>query len=109
MKKTTYLYFLAVSILAICVPFLVSAQLVYYSSSTTIQDIMNNTTILTGLIFGTVAVVCFVLAGILFLTAQGDMEKVKTAKHATIWGVVGVGVGLIAFGIIRLVANFYNM
>lgn len=58
-----------------------------------------------GLVFGAIAVVLFVMAGIMFLTAQGDPEKVKTARNAFIWGVVGVLVGLVAYGIIALVSS----
>ena len=56
-----------------------------------------------GALFGCIAVVMFVAAGILFLTAQGAPEKLKTAKAAVLWGVVGVVVGLAAFSIIALV------
>jgi hypothetical protein len=59
----------------------------------------------TGLIFGAIAVICFVIAGVLFLTAQGAPEKLKEAKSAVIWGVVGVIVGIVAFSIIAIVGN----
>ena len=49
--------------------------------------------------FAGFAVIMFIVAGFLFLTAQGDPEKVNQARQATLWGVVGVIVGLIAFSI----------
>ena len=57
-------------------------------------------------IFMAVAVIMFLIAGFLFLTARGDPAKVKDARNAVIWGSVGVGVGLLAFSIpvmIRLI------
>ena len=63
---------------------------------------------LMGLVFGGIAVVMFVIAGILFLTAGGDPEKVQTARSAFIWGIAGVVVGLIAFSIVAIVASVVN-
>lgn len=59
------------------------------------------------IVFTILALVMFVVAGILFLTAQGDPEKVKTARNAFIWGVVGVVVGIIAFTIITVVRSLF--
>lgn len=53
--------------------------------------------------FTIVAVICFVIAGILFLTSAGDPEKIKNARNAFLWGVVGVIVGVVAYTIVALV------
>ena len=58
-----------------------------------------------GLVFGCIAVICFLLAGILFLTAGGAPEKVQAARSAFLWGVAGVVVGIIAFSIIAIVGS----
>jgi len=50
-------------------------------------------------LFAGFAVIMFIVAGFLFLTAQGDPEKVNQARQATLWGTIGVVVGLIAFSI----------
>jgi hypothetical protein len=71
----------------------------------TFQEVIHLIENAVGLIFGAIAVVSFVLAGILFLTANGDPEKIGTARSAVIWGVVGIAVGLIAFVIVSIVAN----
>lgn len=55
------------------------------------------------IVFGLIAVIAFVVAGILFLTAGGDPEKVKQARTAFIWGVVGVIVGILAFSIVQII------
>ena len=57
------------------------------------------------IIFGGIAVIMFVVAGILFLTAQGDPEKVQAARSAFIWGIAGVVVAIIAYSIIAIVTS----
>ena len=56
-------------------------------------------------IFGLIAVVMFVMAGILFLTAGGQPEKVQSARSAFIWGVAGVVVGIVAYSIVAIVGT----
>lgn len=56
-------------------------------------------------IFTIVAVVMFVIAGILFLTAMGNPEKIVQARNAFLWGVVGVVVAVIAFSITTIISN----
>ncbi len=58
-----------------------------------------------GLIFGGVAVISFVVAGVLFLSSRGEPEKIKQARSAVIWGVAGVVVGILAFSIIAIVIS----
>lgn len=48
-------------------------------------------------------IIMFVIAGFLFATAQGDPEKVKQARQAVIWGVVGVLVALLAWSIVVVI------
>ena len=62
-----------------------------------------------GLVFGCIAVICFVVAGILFLTAGGAPEKIQAARSAFLWGVAGVVVGIIAFSIIAIVGSMMNV
>ena len=50
-------------------------------------------------------IIMFILAAFLFATAQGDAEKIKSARSAVIWGIVGVFVALIAFSIVFIVRN----
>lgn len=57
------------------------------------------------IVFALIALVCFIIAGILFLTAGGDPEKVATARGAFVWGVAGVIVGILAYSIISFVTG----
>lgn len=87
----------------------VSAQLVLYANGappvSNLYILVDNIEKAVGFVFGGIAVVCFVLAGVLFLTGQGEPEKIKTARSAVIWGVAGVIVGIVAFSIIAIVAH----
>ncbi|MFA5877842.1 MAG: hypothetical protein WC845_00490 [Candidatus Staskawiczbacteria bacterium] len=57
-------------------------------------------------IFGLIAVICFVIAGILFLSSGGNPEKVSAARSAFLWGIAGVVVGILAYSIIAIVEGF---
>ena len=57
-------------------------------------------------VFAAIAVICFLVAGILFLTAGGQPEKIQSARNAFIWGIAGVVVGIIAYSIIAIVGSF---
>jgi hypothetical protein len=59
------------------------------------------------IVFTIIAVICFVIAGILFLTAQGNPEKIQAARSAFLWGIVGVVVGILAFTIITVVKGIF--
>lgn len=54
-------------------------------------------------IFGSLAIIAFIIAGILYFTAQGDQGRVEKAKKAAIYGVVGVIVGLIGLVVISTI------
>lgn len=57
-------------------------------------------------IFVAIGIICFLVAGVLFLTSQGQAEKLKTARAAVLWGVAGIAVGILAFSIrIIITAN----
>lgn len=45
------------------------------------------------------AVIMFIVSGFLFLSANGDPGKISTARHAVLWGIVGVIIGILAFSI----------
>jgi hypothetical protein len=88
---------------ALAVPFFASAQPSVTIGS--ISQLISKLETALWTVFGGIAVVMFVVAGILFLTAQGDPEKVKTARNAAIWGVAGIVVGIMAYSIIAIVSS----
>ena len=56
-------------------------------------------------ILGFIAIIAFVIAGIMYLTAAGNDGQIKTAKTAMTWSIVGVVVALVGYVII-LAADF---
>lgn len=95
---------------ALVLPSAVFAQLEPYAPGAphvnSLASIIHSAELVTGLVFGAIAVISFAVAGILFLTAYGEPEKIKTARNAVIWGVAGVVVGIVAFSIIAIVGSF---
>jgi len=108
MDKKIFLILLGV----LLIPSAIFAQLEQYAPGApqigSLSDIIHSIELAVGLIFGAIAVICFVMSGILFLTAQGAPEKLTTARSALMWGVVGVIVGIVAFSIIAVVGSFIS-
>jgi hypothetical protein len=50
---------------------------------------------------GFLGVIGFAIAGILYLTAAGDDDRIQTAKKAMLWSIVGVIVALLGVVIIQ--------
>lgn len=57
-------------------------------------------------IVGAIAVMMIIYSGFLFLTAGGNPEKIGKAKSSLMYGLIGVGVALLAYGIFALVRSF---
>ena len=49
------------------------------------------------------AIIIFMAAGLLFLTAHGDPSQVKTARTFVIWGIIGVIVAIIGFSAVDII------
>ena len=74
-------------------------------SISSLSDLIKNIEIAIWMIFAAIAVIMFVVAGILFLTAQGAPEKVQAARAAFIWGIAGVVVGILAYSVLAVVGT----
>lgn len=93
---------------ALALPVLAAAQ-GQPSGGATLQQLIDGIKSAAWMIFGAVAVICFVIAGILFMTAQGSPEKIQQARNAFLWGVAGVVVGILAYSIITIVQTATNL
>ncbi|MCX6724284.1 MAG: hypothetical protein NT155_03905 [Candidatus Staskawiczbacteria bacterium] len=102
-KKISFLILLAV---VLVVPVIASAQLHSYGPAISYMYIVDQLMGAMWIIFSAIAVVCFIIAGILFLTANGHPEKLQSARSALIWGVVGVIIGIISYSIVSIVGSF---
>lgn len=60
------------------------------------------------IVFTVIVIIAFVMAGILFLTAAGQPEKIATARMAFLWGVAGVVVGILAYTMITVVTSIFG-
>jgi fumarate reductase subunit D len=58
-----------------------------------------------GIIFS-LGILVMLYAAFLYMTAAGDDEKVGKAKKSFIYGLVGIGIAILAFGVFELVASF---
>ena len=56
-----------------------------------------------------VVIIMFTVAGIKFLTAQGDPSKLAEARNFVIWGLAGVVVIILAWSIMSLVEGELNL
>lgn len=53
-----------------------------------------------------IAVLMIIIAGIQYMTAGGDEDKVKTAKKTIVNGLIGVAIVLLAYFAVSLVREF---
>ena len=93
---------------ALALPVLAVAQGML-SGGATLEQLITGLKSAAWMIFGAVAVIAFVIAGILFLTAAGNPEKIVQARNAFLWGVAGVVVGILAYSIITIVQTATNL
>ena len=59
-------------------------------------------------ILGFLAVIGFVISGILYLTAAGDEDQIGKAKNAMMYSIIGVIVALMGFVILRAAQSFFQ-
>lgn len=59
-------------------------------------------------VFGIVAIISLVVAGIIYLTASGSERRIETAKKMALYSIVGIVVALAAMVIVRQVAGIIS-
>ncbi len=52
--------------------------------------------------------IMFIIAGLFFITAAGDPEKIKKAKDMVLWTIIGFMVILMATGIIQAIQEIFE-
>ncbi len=102
--KSKTLFFVILGFLAL--PVLnASAQLFWGLQEITVGALIENIKWVIWVVFAVMVVISFVIAGIMFLTARGDPQKLTLARSAFIWGCVGVVVGIVAYSILSIIGN----
>ena len=112
-KKYLSALILTGAIVIFAAPILVSAQAIPTSlpqktiaTDTFVQNILIQVFTPLWQIAVGLAVIMFIVAGILFITSSGEPGKITSARNAVIWGVVGVIVATIAWGMVALVSGW---
>lgn len=59
-------------------------------------------------VFGIVAIISLVVAGIIYLTAGGSEKRIETAKKMALYSIVGIAVALAAMVIVRQIVSLIN-
>lgn len=59
-------------------------------------------------ILGFLAVIGFVISGVLYLTAAGDEDQIGKAKNAMMYSIIGVIVAMLGLVIFSAVQNFFT-
>jgi uncharacterized membrane protein len=57
-------------------------------------------------ILGFIAIIGFVISGILYLTAYGEEAQIEKAKKAMLYSIVGILVALIGFIAVKAISGF---
>jgi uncharacterized BrkB/YihY/UPF0761 family membrane protein len=91
--------------LAILIPFVITAAVTvvnpigYTDFGSLLLAIANGIAVL----IGSLAVIMIIWSGILFLLSGGDPSRVKKAKDALLWAVVGIVIAILASAIIATI------
>ena len=59
-------------------------------------------------VFGIIAIISLIVAGIIYLTAGGSEKRIETAKKITLYSIIGIAVALAAMVIVRQIAGIIN-
>ncbi len=73
-----------------------------------ILEIVSNTMDWILAIFGFIAIIGFVISGILYLTAAGNDKQATSAKNAMTFSIIGVIVALLGYVIVLAVSNWLS-
>lgn len=108
MKK----YFVALTALFLgCLPFFAHAETVFLINPLGITDPRELTgRIIAGVlsIIGSLALLMFVYAGVLWITAQGDAKKVQRGKDIMVWATLGLGIIAGAYVAVQALVNAFT-
>lgn len=97
--------FYLILILSFALPLIVLAQFTQPIPGASLTGLFNVVLSVFWVVATVFAVVCFVLSGIMFMTAMGDPSKLKTARSSVMFGVVGIIVAILAYSIIGIIES----
>ncbi len=72
------------------------------TEGSTVEEIINNIATQFGFVMTAAGSIMIIVSGILYLLSAGDPQKIKTAKTALIYAIIGIAIGLAANTIIAI-------
>lgn len=112
MKTKIKKIFSAISVVALTAPVTVMGQAWAPGDvdvpDAPIMDIVRNFMKWLLIIVGLLGVIAFAIAGVLYLTAAGDEDRVKSAKRAMIMAIVGIIVAMLGLVVMSAAYRFLN-
>ena len=108
-KKISYSFL----ILVICLIFLLpaNAQMVEIENPITSNSFTDLAQNILKFIFNValaIVPIMFIIAGLAFITAAGDPEKIKRAKDIVLWTIIGFAIILLANTIIAVIQEIFE-
>lgn len=76
--------------------------------NTTFQAIFTNFLKWLLLIFGFLAIISFVITGIMYITSAGERERSENAKKQMYWSIIGVIVALSSYVILKAINTWFG-
>jgi thiol:disulfide interchange protein len=76
--------------------------------SGTLKETLTNATQWAAYFLGALGVLAFIIAGIMYVTAAGNDERMEMAKKYMIWSVVGIAVGLLGLVITQGIQEIFE-
>ncbi len=95
--------FLLTLLACLFLPLMVSAQFTQPIMGISLTSLINSILNIFWVLATIFAVVCFVISGIMFMTAMGDANKVKIARNSVIFGAIGIAVAILAFSVVNII------
>ena len=105
MKKNILIFLLIIVLSLVLTKTFVFAQPTLIESVDDIEEALKN---IRNILFGIasfIAVIMFIVAGILYMTAQGEPEKINKAKTAVKSAVIGTVIAVVAAGVLELIKD----
>lgn len=109
-KKKVFLFtVLLLLLIFLAFPFLVSAQTVISISNPlkikTIQEFLDAVKVFLWALVAPLSTIILIWIGILFITSEGNPEKIKKAKQYLFYVIIGIFVALLATGLAEVIKS----
>jgi hypothetical protein len=111
MTKKNKIFLAALAFMIFVLPFIIFAQDVSIENPvtvSTVEDFLRGVSWFLWALVVAIVPIMMIWAGILFVTSEGNPERVKKAKNLVTYIIVGIVVALVASGITTLLANILS-